>query len=157
MTPEELKLKLKDLFDKEIHLSIPKEILKKVDNTVLYNQLVREKIGSGLHGIYFFHKQQTVYYIGKAGTLKGLEDETYKIGEHALPDRLTATRGRDVEGIDIPTYGYLKFKIKELNFSSIELTVLTMADNVLPAFMEAIALNEYYLNTGKLPKWNNAF
>ena len=104
------------------------------------------------YGVYVFHKNERdgeILYIGKSGTI--LQNGCYEV--QCLKDRLNNSQcgmGREK---------FLRKKMeenKEIQQIFIEWYIID-EQKYLPAFIEALLLQDYYTENSCLPIWNNKF
>ena len=116
------------------------------------SQVTQKTIPDG-YGVYRFRanaKDGKILYIGKGGTVN--TDGTYK--KQQLRERLNNKQDR------IRREQFLKNKLIESNGEIervfIEWFIIQEPD-IMPAYMEASLMQEYYAEYHKLPEWNEAF
>jgi hypothetical protein len=131
----------------QFHLNL--ERMNDQDGKRYYNEILKNNV-EYRYGIYFIcdSVDSKVLYIGKAGTLKN--DGLYK--SQNLIGRLNAPRGKY-------NNSFLHFKemMNDNNFDNMIFRVFYSKNNFPPAYLEAIALYNFYKTQGKLPKFNNEY
>jgi hypothetical protein len=146
------------LASKENMAEITKEDVSSNDNKHLVNILKSKNChGNTLdqkkQGVYLFFKNNTelknIVYIGKAGTFDN-ENKSRKFKGQTLYGRLKNTRDNKKAA------EYFKQKFEEDSLDKIIIAYYYSNNAVLPAFLEAVLLQEYF-SSYQLPAWNKSF
>lgn len=138
-----------------VSFSIDDKLFQKADGRKRFNNLIRENV-QDMFGVYIWCNLQAdeIYYIGMAGKVR----TNGTLSNHSLQKRLLASRGKDkLSKKDIQTNDFIKIFMEENNVKSIDFIVLYLNDGVLPTYLEAVLLYEYYKVKSCLPKLNNSF
>lgn len=123
--------------------------MNNVNGKLYYETLINQNVQKK-YGIYAFCNpiKNNVLYIGKGGTLKN--DGTYRLQN--LNGRLKAARG-----LFPNSFEYFKDIMNQENFKSLFFLVLYSSDNYPPAYIESVALHQYFNLHNHLPMFNNEF
>lgn len=127
-----------------------------------YNTYIRSNVDKKF-GVYIFENPKTkeLIYIGMAGKI----DTDGSLGDHNLQNRLCAPRGvKDSIQLtasgkkkDIPTGLFLANIIEVYEIPELNIYTFSAGDKIVPAYIEAICLNEFYIHNNCLPRLNAKF
>lgn len=102
-------------------------------------------------GVYIFYKNSKSYenitYIGKAGEIRTLGEKKAQ----GLQKRVTNIRDNKPANI------YYKDIFSFLNLDKLIIEYFEASQKLIPAFVEASLIQEYYLNNNRLPILNKSF
>ncbi|MDX9813467.1 MAG: hypothetical protein WC144_03665 [Sulfurimonas sp.] len=102
-------------------------------------------------GVYIFYKNSKSYenitYIGKAGEIRTLGEKKAQ----GLQKRVTNIRDNKPANI------YYKDIFSFLNLDKLIIEYFETSQKLIPAFVEASLIQEYYLNNNRLPILNKSF
>jgi hypothetical protein len=149
MTLEQFLILTKPFIEEFNQFTIQLHSINDTNGRSYYNNSVNENVKPN-YGIYAVcdTSDNSVIYIGKGGTIKN----NGVFGNQNLNGRLKAPRG-----VYNSSYEYFK---KVMNDNSMEnltfLVVYSNSDNP-PAYIEAVALLDYYNQNSTLPLLNNEF
>lgn len=138
-----------------LKLSIEWSLFEKENGRKLFNKLIRENV-QNKSGVYLWSNPKTdeIYYIGMAGKIK----TDGSLSNHTLQQRLQAPRGRDKKTKkDIQTNDFVKEFMKGNKILSLDFHLAYSKDDIPPAYVEAVLLNEYFKENKCLPHLNNSF
>jgi len=114
------------------------------------NRNVKENYG--IYAIYN-EKDNSILYIGKGGTLKNnVASKRADFGKQNLNGRLQAPRG-----LESNSYEYFKKVMNNNSLENLTFFVVYSKSKYPPAYIESVALLEYYSQNGCLPFLNNEF
>jgi len=119
-----------------------------------YNSLIREAVADRF-GCYLWINKSTseIIYIGMAGKVK----QDGSIGNHSLPQRLVASRGKDGNGRDVLTNDYIRRYMEDNHIEELLIKILYTIDSSPPSYVESLLLNQFLSLNNCLPALNYAF
>jgi len=133
---------------------LDKEFFNSTNYRRCYNKLIRKSLNRDALGVYIWRNPNNeIIYIGKAGSIKNNGD----FRNHTLQKRLIASRGKNEEGRDITTNDYIKKIVENKEYDKFIIEIYITKNNVIPAYVECILLNEYYKIHHRLPCINKSF
>ena len=153
---------LKGISQQSFSISI--EVLSKQGSRIVYNEFIRETLGKKpIFGVYIWVNPYTgeVLYIGMSGKLKWTDERKSEVapGSYSVQKRLVSSRGTLDGKIDTSTWEFLRDKVfKEESLESMAVHVLEIdTAQFSPSYIESLLLQNFYHQTGKIPKYNKSF
>lgn len=138
--------------------------LTKQSSRIVYNELIRKSLGKKpIYGVYLWVNPNTedVIYIGMSGKLKWTDETKSEVapGTYSVQKRLVSSRGTLNGKKDISTWEFLRDKVfTEEKLESMAVYVLGIETaQFSPSYIESLLLQNFYHQTGKIPKYNNSF
>lgn len=138
-----------------ISFEIEKKIFSESNGRKIFNNIIRENVDKKF-GVYAWADKvkNEIVYFGMAGKIKA--DGT--MGIHTIQNRLLASRGKNkITRKDVQTNEYVQDFMIYNNIETLNFFIMYSKKEILPAYVEAILLYEFYKKNNRLPKLNNSF
>ena len=135
---------------KTIYKLFPNSSLILDSSTISFTKEINANIPNSF-GVYIFYKNiksyENIIYIGKAGEITTSGDKK----SQGLQKRLTNIRDNKSANI------YYKDIFAFLNLDKLIIEYFETSQKLIPTFVEAFLIQEYYLNNNRLPSLNKSF